>query len=245
MMKNFYGVFEIFGLSNSVFVQFLVRYCSNQWNFKRVEVCSPDEVLIMIDSEGNSVRHLGILRMVLLILGCLLFLGSAIFPFLHEDRHYMIPEDLDRNTYWSFKSSTQQIRSLHFPEPVEYWFYDYWVKEYAYTSEFSLVSVFMFVIQILTLIAGTASVFINKRILDLVPAILCPMVTALMVYVSTSFRSWEISYQQGYWLTYPSMLFFIAAFVLSLIIHKKQTKLTQSFLNTKQQNYDEKPLGTL
>ena len=202
----------------------------------------------MVDSEGNSVRHLGILRRVLLILGCLLFLGSAIFPFLHEDRHYMImtipiPEDLDQNTYWSFKSSTQQIRSLHFPEPVEYWFYDYWVKEYAYRSEFSLVSVLMFVIQILTLIAGTASVFINKRILDLAPAILCPMVTYLMVYVSTSFRSWEISYQQGYWLTYPSMLLFIAAFILSLIIHKKQTKLAL-FSEPKTTELHEKLLGT-
>jgi hypothetical protein len=205
-----------------------VSYRSNQWNFKRVEVYSSDGVLIMVDSKGNSVRHLGILRRVLLILGCLLFLGSAIFPFLHEDRHYMIGENLDRNTYWSFKSSTQQIRSLHFPEPVEYWFYDYWVREYADRSELLLVFAFMFVIQILTLIAGTTSVFLNKRILDLAPAILCPMVTALMVYVGTSFRSWEISYQQGYWLTYPSMLLFIAAFTLSLLSHKKKTDLQAS-----------------
>jgi hypothetical protein len=179
----------------------------------------------MVDSKGNSAMHLDMLRRALLILGCLLFLGSAIFPFLHEDRHYMIGENLDRNTYWSFKSSTQRIRLLHFPEPVEYWFYDYWVREYADRSELLLVFAFMFVIQILTLIAGTTSAFLNKRILDLAPAVLCPMVTALMVYVGTSFRSWEISYQQGYWLTYPSLLFFIAAFILSLIIHKKQTKL--------------------
>lgn len=198
----------------------------------------------MVDSKGNSVRHLDILRMVLFILGCLLFLGSSIFPFLHEIRAAsIIPEDSDRTSYWSLKCSTQQVRSLFPYQTVEYWFYDYWVKEYAYRSELPLVFVFMLAAQILTLITGIASVFLKKRLLALAPAILCPMVTALMVYVSTSFRSWEISYQQGYWLTYPSMLFFIAAFTLSLVIHKKQTKLTQSFLNPKQQNYDEKRLG--
>ncbi len=187
----------------------------------------------------RSITSLVMLRRVLMMLGCLLFLSSMILPFLHEDRRYNIEEDLDRTTYWSFKSLAQQIRSVSFPQPlapVEYWFYDYWIREYAYRSELLLVFAFMFVIQILTLIAGTASVFLNKKILALAPTILCPMVTALMVYVGTSFRSWEISYQQGYWLTYPSMLLFIAAFTLSLIIHKKQTKLTQFLLNTKQQN---------
>lgn len=179
----------------------------------------------MADSKGNSVRHLGILRMVLLILGCLLFLGSAIFPFLHEIRPAsIIPEDSDRTSYWSLKCFTQQVRSLFLYQTVEYWFYDYWVKEYAYKSELPLVFVFMLVAQILTLISGVASVFLNKRILALAPAILCPMVTALMVYVGTSLRSWEISYQQGYWLTYPSMLLFIAAFTLSLLSHKKFKK---------------------
>jgi TRAP-type mannitol/chloroaromatic compound transport system permease small subunit len=86
----------------------------------------------------------------------------------------------------------------------------------------------MLVAQILTLITGVASVFLNKKILALAPAILCPMVTALMVYVGTSFRSWEISYQQGYWLTYPSMLLFIAAFTLSLLRHKKKTDIQAS-----------------
>lgn len=97
----------------------------------------------MVDSKGNSAMHLDMLRRALLILGCLLFLGSAIFPFLHEDRHYMIGENLDRNTYWSFKSSTQRIRLLHFPEPVEYWFYDYWVREYADRSELLLVCIYV------------------------------------------------------------------------------------------------------
>lgn len=207
----------------------MVSYRSNQWYFKRVEVYSSDGDLIMVDSKGNSVRHLGILRMVLLILGCLLFLGSAIFPFLHEIRAAsIIPEDWDRTSYWSLKCSTQQVRSMFLYQTVEYWFYDYWVKEYAFRSELPLVFVFMLVAQILTLITGVASVFLNKRILALAPAILCPMVTALMVYVGTSFRSWEISYQQGYWLTYPSMLLFIAAFALSLLSHKKKTDLQAS-----------------
>lgn len=208
--------------------EILVSYRSNQWNFKR-ELCRLDEAVIMIDSKSRCLTPLGILRRVLLILGCLLFLGSAIFPFLHEIRGVsIIPEDSDRTSYWSLKCSTQQVRSLFLYQTVEYWFYDYWVKEYAYRSELPLVFVFMLVAQILTLITGVASVFLNKRILALAPAILCPMVTALMVYVGTSFRSWEISYQQGYWLTYPSMLLFIAAFTLSLLSHKKKTDLQAS-----------------
>ena len=179
----------------------------------------------------RSITSLVMLRRVLMMLGCLLFLSSMFLPFLHEDRRYNIEEDLDRTAYWSFKSLTQQIRSASFPQPlatVEYWFHDYWIREYAYRSELLLVFAFMFVIQILTLIAGSASVFLNEKILALTPAILCPMVTALMVYVGTSFRSWEISYQQGYWLTYPSMLLFIAAFTLSLLSHKKKTDLQAS-----------------
>jgi hypothetical protein len=79
----------------------------------------------------------------------------------------------------------------------------------------------MFVVQILTLLAGTASILINRRVLALAPAILCPMVTALMVYVAASLEHMH-SYQQGYWLTYPSMLLFIIAFILTLVTNKKQ-----------------------
>ena len=194
----------------------------------------------------RSITSLVMLRRVFMMLGCLLFLSSTILPFLHEIRPAsIIPEDSDRTSYWSLKCSTQQVRSLFLYQTVEYWFYDYWVKEYAIRSELPLVFVFMLLGQILTLITGVASVFLYKKILALAPAILCPTVTALMVYVGTSFRSWEISYQQGYWLTYPSMLLFIAAFTLSLVIHKRQTKLTQSFLTTKQQNCDEKFLDLL
>jgi len=164
----------------------------------------------------RSIISLAMLRRVLMVLGCLLFLSSMILPFLHEDRRYIIDENLDRNTYWSFKSLTQQIRSLKLLQPVEYWFYDSWTREYAYKSEFLLVFAFMFVVQLLTLVAGAASVFINKRILNLAAVILCPIVTALMVYVGTRFDYWTISYQQGYWLTYPSMLLFIAAFTQSI-----------------------------
>jgi len=178
----------------------------------------------MINLKSRCLTPLGILRRVLLILGCLLFLASAISPFLFVTRPAsIIPEDWDNTYFWSFKSSTQQIRSLRISQEwVEYWFYDYWVREYAFMSELSLVFPLMFVVQILTLIAGTASIFINRG--TLAPAILCPMITASMIYVEKTFIHWH-SYQQGYWLTYPSMLLFIVAFILSLATHKKQTAL--------------------
>lgn len=166
---------------------------------------------------------LNTLKKVLSMIGCLFFLCSLIFPFLFVSRpasQFMV--DWDNTYFWSFKSSTHQIRSFFLNQTLEYWFYDYWVRESAFRSDLLVVFSLMFVVQILTLLAETASILINRRVLPLVPAILCPIVTALMVHVGTSYE-FSISYQLGYWLTYPSMFLFIIAFMLTLVTSKKQT----------------------
>ena len=71
----------------------------------------------------------------------------------------------------------------------------------------------MFMIQIVTLISALVSVFIRSRLLPIIPAILCPIVTVLMVYTysQVSQSNWYIHlYLPGYWLTYPSTFAFIA-----------------------------------
>jgi hypothetical protein len=133
----------------------------------------------MANLRSKFVMSLATVKKVLSIFGCLLFLCSVIFPFLYQDLGSFIPEDWDQTSYWSFKSSTQQVRSLRLFQTVEYWFGDYWAKEYDYRSELLTVFVIMLVAQILTLITGVASVLLNGKILA--PAVLCLMVIASMV----------------------------------------------------------------
>jgi hypothetical protein len=81
----------------------------------------------------------------------------------------------------------------------------------------------MFIAQILTLVTGIASIFASNRTVALIPVILCPTAIALMVYVNMKISEnlgW-FSYQQGYWLTYPSTFLFLFAFILSLYVKKK------------------------
>jgi hypothetical protein len=79
------------------------------------------------------------------------------------------------------------------------------------------VLIFVFMAQILTLATGITAIFINRRIFTLVSATLCSMVTVLMTYTNISRSELSLtsdSYQQGYWLTYPSIVLFIVSFIL-------------------------------
>jgi hypothetical protein len=88
-------------------------------------------------------------------------------------------------------------------------------------SELLLAFLLMFVAQILTLITGIASIFLNRKILALAPVLLSLIVTASMTCADfLLMRSADVfstfSYQPGYLLTYPSMFLFIVAFMLTL-----------------------------
>jgi len=77
--------------------------------------------------------------------------------------------------------------------------------------------VLMFISQIAALATGVASILLNRRILALIPAITCPMVSVLMIYVSASLFKSNLAmdfYQLGYWLTYPSTALFIINFII-------------------------------
>ena len=134
----------------------------------------------------------------------------------------MIPEYKFSIHYWSFRSTTQNYMSSE-SGVIVYWFYDHWFHNpFVHWYDLSWVLVFMFLAQMLALITGIASVCVNRRFLALTPIVTCTIVTVLMIYTNITLAEANIAldrYQQGYWLTYPSIALFIVNFMLRCI-HK-------------------------
>lgn len=182
------------------------------------------------------------------ILAVLLFFSTLVFPFLSLDPTFLFvpfPEPvpgqkhIDRVDLWSFKMS-ETISCFkrfddHFTQSVEdYWFNDYWFRcltHWIYIINPSMVDkvrwslIFLFATQIATLtVAITSTFIINKKILYLAPAILCPITTLLMTSIFTRFKTALPEFQLGYWLTYPTEALFIANIMINLLKSKKITK---------------------
>ncbi len=153
-----------------------VLYCYNQiWHVKFNQFGVP-----LLSSKTRIL----VLR-ALSVLGCLVFLFSIIFPFLFARYpNSVIEEDVNTTKFWSFKSYTEPFYRVRVP--YENWFFDYWIKESAYRSEFLTLFPLMFAAQILTLVTGVASTCIRKRFLTSVTVVLCSMVVTLMTYVGMS-----------------------------------------------------------
>jgi hypothetical protein len=87
----------------------------------------------------------------------------------------------------------------------------------------------MFAAQVLTLGTGIVSIFVNNRALASIPVITNATVIGLMIYVIQVLleRNFALTpYQLGYWLTYPSMLLFLSAFVLKQISREYVKEIT-------------------
>lgn len=160
-----------------------------------------------------------ILKKIPAVIGCILFLCSMLFPFYHCIFPTMIEQSFSVY-YWSYKSAVQiyWLRPpFGTPQRIsEYWLCDYWFGD-TFMKEFGLswVLVFMFAAQAIILGTGITSIFNFKRILALVPTIMCPIVIALMVYTNLRLSHLNLAmdfHQLGYWLTYPSTALFIVNF---------------------------------
>lgn len=168
-----------------------------------------------------------VVKSVPIIVGCSLFLFSTILPFYR----FSLVSFIETNTsilYWSFKSEVQTFSRLGpfngNPLAVrESWFHDHWFNYYISRLGLSWVMISMFIIQLLILVTGTASILTSKKVVAIAPVTLCPIVTALMVYANAQLQAstWALnSYQLGYWLTYPSILLFIVNFLLKVKFDK-------------------------
>jgi hypothetical protein len=179
------------------------------------------------DIKGKSLA-VCILKKIPAVIGCLLFLCSMLFPFYHSifyttmiARPPMIEQSFSVY-YWSYKSTVQTYR-LRPPSGtpqriLEHWLCYYWFRGYFIRElRLSWMLVLMLITQIAALATSVASILINRRILALIPAITCPMVSVLMICASASLFKSNLAmdfYQLGYWLTYPSTALFIISFII-------------------------------
>jgi hypothetical protein len=86
----------------------------------------------------------------------------------------------------------------------------------------------MFTFQALTLAFGVVSIIVNRRILSLIPASLCTVVLALMIYTLNVVEQnhtfgWN-EYPQGYYLIIPALVLFLSAFILNDELVKKKAR---------------------
>jgi hypothetical protein len=190
----------------------------------------------MIKLRGESTRSIvfRVFRMGAALLGCLFFLFSFVSPFCHFNLPTWIASSSYSFDFWSFKAS--YVHNYYMRSPFQsgrLWYSDYWFRfEWIQIFPgFTWVVMSMFIFQILALASGVASIIFDRRLLFLAPVLVCLTVLVEMIYFDISLGSyyaWTADYQLGYWLIYPSMLFFTIAFTLSLLSHKKKTDVQAS-----------------
>jgi fructose-specific phosphotransferase system IIC component len=86
----------------------------------------------------------------------------------------------------------------------------------------------LFVVQTLTLLTALASlIFLDKRLLAVISTIVCPISTALMIYIfmylsQIPYFGW-VNYRVGYWLTYFSEALFVINAMLKIKLDDRKT----------------------
>ena len=122
------------------------------------------------------------------------------------------------NYYWSYRREL-----LFLGNARQFWFFNNW--EDASSETMSLTLILMFILQVLTLLSGVASIFFKKRILSIAPVLTCLGVLGLMVYAGHFMVSALGGYQQGYYLVFPSLALFIFAVIINEVTRKSNSHL--------------------
>jgi hypothetical protein len=122
----------------------------------------------------------------------------------------LVPIDVPRQyvDMWSFKVTVNTIFYNYPAEVRDYRLYDNWL--YRNIPELLLINIVIFIAQILTLVIGVASVFIDKKALTFAPLVLSFAITQLMLNARGT-PLW------GYYLTSLSIIPFLAAFIRELL----------------------------
>lgn len=158
---------------------------------------------------------INILKKVLALLGCLLFVFSFIYPLYYA--RFITLAGSGSTYYWSYKVDHRNdiMAVLH---SNQYWLSNYWFSSYSFVGlGIPWILISLFTVQVLTLVFGLASVIFNRRILTSTPALLSLAVMALMIYTGEILSGYRFygEYQQGYYLIYPSVIMFLSAFGLN------------------------------
>jgi len=156
---------------------------------------------------------------------CGLFLVSTLLPFLTAPFYSIVREVEYITTHWSFMA-TISYRVLGVEKETHvFLFSDYWLayRRLGGPPQVNLgipwVFISIFLMQILTLGFGFASVFWNVKKIRFLPLLTSLFVLSLMVLANI--RAQDLTYgltryEPGYWFVYPSMFLFLSAFVLGL-----------------------------
>jgi hypothetical protein len=118
---------------------------------------------------------INILKEVLAILGCLLFVFSFFYPLYYAE--FIALAGFGSTYYWSYKVDIKNdangvLNSNHL------WFSSYWFSSYGWIP---WTLIFVFAVQVLTLVFGIASIIFNRRILSFAPVLLSLTVIELMI----------------------------------------------------------------
>jgi len=184
----------------------------------------------MVNSKSISTKFLTIntLKKVLAIIGCFIFVFSFVYPLYQITYAPIMVVDYEhyfwQSTYscWSFKVHVDRTTSYETGEiqnvtqsSADYWFNNYWSTSFVGLGA-PRILILLFIVQILTLIFGLASVIFNRRALPLAPLLL-----SLATIVLTVYAGWIMHYSLqpeeyllGYYLLYPSAVLFACAFGL-------------------------------
>lgn len=169
----------------------------------------------------NKNRILRILSKTLLLGAFLIFLASALSPFLNIINTGIMHEYGYAVVYWSYKSEVTHWTLGHFPETEVISLNDYWFAPLWYNPPsvaffgLSWILVATFVAQLLTLCSSIAALLTRHRKLLLLPLFTCISVIFLTTYAEEQINRMRYGpiFDQGYWLAFPSACLFFLAWI--------------------------------
>jgi hypothetical protein len=179
-------------------------------------------------------------RRVIVIVGCLLFVFSFIYPFYYVSSEF--GGSGARTHYWSFEYDQYYSLDLIGSGSRHQWFFDYWFNPNLSVGPimpWALIS--LFTVQVLTLVFGVVFIISSRRTLSFEPIMLSIAVLVLMTYTGEILSGYvRISlypsqYQLGYYLVYPSVVLFVCAFALNEVVKKRQTASRDTSIPVKPQ----------
>jgi hypothetical protein len=191
--------------------------------------------MVNLKKVSTKFLSLNIIRRVFVIIGCLLFVFSFIYPFYHVSMSGNFPTE---SIYYR---SYEYDEHMTYPSfPFYYWFYEFWFNPFVALG-MTWVLVSLFVVQILTLMFGLVFTISNRRILSFEPVIFS--IATLLLMTCTGERigiltkeandfpplsSFSSQYQLGYYLVYPSLVMFVFAFLLNEVRSRKKMGATET-----------------
>jgi len=177
-------------------------------------------LLLIAMNEKAALRVLG-------AFACALLIVSMALPFLQAEWAGMhVPEvQIGPDTYWSFKR-TSQYSSMNTGFVAEqWWFFEYWnptapTQQPQYSGGTVMI---MFIFQVLAVFLAALATFQVKPYLFLSSAILSVLTIFCMLLVGNALHfGYVITFQAGFWLTFPPAPMFFVSFLECLRLHRER-----------------------